>query len=98
MRSGAEKCRRTREMATAADLRVKRIATRTASSTSTLQHNHTSAVRKCAAVLKETPRPPPSARYAAMHIGHFGISASAMLGNANAAAPRVRRAGRLSGF
>jgi hypothetical protein len=33
-----------------------------------------------------------------MHIGHFGISASAMLGNANAAAPRVRRAGGLSGL
>ena len=69
---------------------VSRIATRAASSTSTLQHSHTIAVRRCAAVLRETPSPPPIARYAAMHMGHFGSRASAMLGSANAAALRVR--------
>jgi hypothetical protein len=72
------------------DALVSRIATRAASSTSTLQHSHTIAVRRCAAVLRETPSPPPIARYAARHIGHFGTRASAILGSAKAAALRVR--------
>ena len=78
------------------DLLLNRMATRTVSSTSMLQHNHISAVRRCVAVVKETPSPPPTASQAAMHMGHFGTSASAMLGNAKAAAPRVRRTGRLA--
>jgi hypothetical protein len=49
-------------------------------------------------VLTEIPKPPPIASHAAMHIGHFGTSASATLGSANAAAPRVRRAGRRAEF
>src|ERR1700761_56197 len=77
------------------DLLLNRMARRTVSSTSTLQHSHTSAVRRCAAVVKEMPSPPPSASQAAIHMGHFGTSASAMLGNAKAAAPRVRRTARL---
>ena len=72
------------------DAIVSRIATRTTSSTSTLQHSHTIAVRRCAAVVRETPSPPPMAIYAAMHMGHFGTSASAMVGSANAVALRVR--------
>jgi hypothetical protein len=76
-------------------LLLNRITTRTVSSTSTLQHRQTSAVRRCAAVVKEMPNPPPSASQAAIHMGHFGTSASAMLGNAKAAAPRVRRTARL---
>ncbi len=72
------------------DAIASRIATRAVSSTSTLQHSHTIAVRRCAAVLRETPSPPPIARYAARHIGHFGTRASAILGSAKAAALRVR--------
>ena len=73
-----------------------RIATRTASIASALQQSHSSAIRKCAAVDSDTPRPPPTARYAAMHIGHFGTSASATLGSAHAAAPRARPLRRVS--
>ena len=76
------------------DLLLNRMATRAASSTSTLQHSHTTAVLRCAAVVMEIPKPPPIASHAAMHIGHFGTSASATLGSANAAAPRVRRTAR----
>jgi hypothetical protein len=78
------------------DLVSSLMATRAASSTSTLQHSHITAVRRCAAVLTEIPKPPPIASHAAMHIGHFGTSASATLGSANAAALRVRRLGRFS--
>jgi len=73
-----------------------RTTMRTASSASVVQHSHTSAVRRCSAVVNDTPNPPPIARYAAIHMGHFGTSASAMLGSAQAAAPRVRRERRFS--
>jgi hypothetical protein len=76
--------------------RTIRIIKRTASSPSTLQHSHTSAVRRCVAAVSDIPSPPPIARYAAMHSGHFGTNARAILGSAHAAAPRVRRASRLS--
>ena len=73
-----------------------RMITRAANTASAPQHSDTSAVRKCAAVESDTPRPPPIARYAAMHIGHFGTRASATLGSAHAAVPRARPARRLS--
>jgi uncharacterized protein YukE len=68
---------------------------RAASTASAVQQSQSSAVRRCAAVESEMPRPPPSARQAAMHMGHFGMSARATLGSAHDAAPRARRAGRL---
>jgi hypothetical protein len=44
------------------NLLVNRTTMRAASGASVLQHSHTSAVRRCAAVVSDTPNPPPIAR------------------------------------
>jgi len=55
-------------------------------------HRITSSILRWDAAETESPTPVPSAIYAAMHIGHFGNSASTVPGTIHRAISRPRRA------